>query len=92
MPTVHPDLASSLNAVRKRLRLSISDVAERLGVSRSLAGDLFTGKRSPTPDQASHLIEVLELEGKLAEELEHIGDPHYVSTFGGGSVRLDTND
>ena len=82
------DLASRLNARRRWLGISTSEMARAMDMSRSNVNSLMSGKRSPTPAVAEKLIETLRLDGELADELRSLDRSDYRSGFAQGPVKL----
>lgn len=67
--TLHPDLARQLDLARRRLGLSIRELADRASISRSMAGYLVTGERVPSVEVAERVAEVLRLDDNTYEAL-----------------------
>ena len=76
------DLSSRLNRRRRELGISAADLARRTDLSRNHVESLLTGKRTPTPTVAEHLIRVLDLDDELADALRSLEGSHYKSAAG----------
>ncbi len=86
------DLASRLNASRRRRRMSVRRLARVCGISRSHVHELLTGKRIASPAIAERLIDALELDEAMAAELRALPAQRYISVFGSSELRLDRQD
>jgi predicted transcriptional regulator len=88
---IPPDLASRLNAARRRAGLSVGTLAKRCDISRATAHELITGKRTPSRAVAGRLIAVLGLDEETAAQLFQAGS-RYVASAESGIIDLAPPD
>lgn len=87
--SVGPDLGARINRARKRKGFTVGQLADELGLSRSLVSDIVSGKRTPTPAIAISLIAVLDLDDTTRSDLEELTESTYTSSALDAIVRLD---
>lgn len=82
-------LAFSINRARREAGLTVGQLARKLGVSRNVACDIVSGKRSPTPGIAIRLTEILEMDDETKSDLRRIKSATYTSSVLDGTMRVD---
>lgn len=82
------DLGRRINEARRRADMTVGELARQLTVSRTVASDIVSGKRSPTPSIAQRLIELLDFERETEEDLRQMSEATYTSSALDSTMRV----
>lgn len=83
------NLALSINRARRESGLTVAQLARKLEVSRSVASDIVSGKRSLTPGIALRLMQILDLDDETEADLRRIRSATYTSSVLDATMLVD---